>query len=185
MELSDGEKLILMMLSEIHQKSRIENGVDSKLVQAAILSGNLWALKREFRGIFHGSEPRAEIVTEVLEILDKWRLIERSYGSLSHQDKAQLKTEAEPFGVEVTFSGFDGNYEAEHLGVAGFLVDDLGQFAVFKGRDLNSHVPCVDADRRMLAVFRALPPSASLTAADLAKLLKERIHPENRKAAAN
>jgi hypothetical protein len=41
-KLSDGDKLILMMLSEIHEHLKIENGDDSKFVQSTILSGNLW-----------------------------------------------------------------------------------------------------------------------------------------------
>jgi uncharacterized protein len=189
MKLSDGEKLILVMLSEIHQKLKIEDGVDSELVQSAIFSGNLWGLKWEFTGIFHDSEPTPEMVTEVVDILDMWSFIEKADQSLSPDDKAQVEREATPFGKHVKFTGFDGNGEAGYISVARFLIDELDRFGEFKGRELNSHVPfSLDAHRRMLAVFTPLRPSlteSDLSANQITRILKERIHPENRKAAAN
>lgn len=187
MQLSDGEKLILIMLSEIHQKLGIENGVDSKLVQSAIFSGNLWALNSEFSGIFHGSEPTPELVTETLDILDMWRFVERSYESLSNSDKTQVEKEA-PLGKYVQFTGFDGNTEAEYSCAARFLIDELHRFEEFKGRELNSHMPSIGPHRRMLAVFlpmRNSLGSSDLTATQIIEILRQRVHPEARKAASN
>ena len=45
MKLTDPEKLILIMLTEIHEKLKIENGIDSKFVQEAIYSDNTWTMK--------------------------------------------------------------------------------------------------------------------------------------------
>ena len=186
MKLSDGEKLILVMLSEIHQKLKIENGVDSELVQSAIFSGNLWGLQWEFTGIFHGFEPTPDMVTEVVDILEMWSFIERADQSLSPDDKARVEKEAAPFGTHVEFSGFDGNGEAAYLSIARFLIDELDRFGEFKGRELNSHLPLsLDSYRRMLVVFEPLRTSSDLTATEITKILKEQIHPENRKAAAN
>lgn len=185
MKLTDGEKLILMMLSEIHEALKIKNGVDSKFVRSAILSGNLWGLKWGLPGIFHGSEPTPEVVTEVCEILDMWSLIERSYRGLSPEDTTLIEKEAAPLGKHVRFTGFDGNNEAEYINVAGFLVDELERFSEFKGRDLNSHMPSLDAHRRMLTVFKPMRTSSNLTATEIIAILKHRIHPESRKAAAN
>ena len=70
MKLSDGEKLILTMLCEIHEKLKIENGVDTELVKEAIYGGNLWGMKWAFTGIFHDSEPTDEVVEEAAEIMD-------------------------------------------------------------------------------------------------------------------
>src|ERR1039458_7871123 len=44
MKLSQGEKLILLMLCEIQEHLKIEGGTNTKLIQEAILSGNLWGL---------------------------------------------------------------------------------------------------------------------------------------------
>jgi uncharacterized protein len=185
MKLSDGEKLILVMLSEIHERLNIENGVDTKLVRSAIYSGNLWALKWELPGILHGSEAKDEVLMETGDILEMWSFIENSYGGLSPKDKIRIETEAPPLGTHVRFTGFDGNNEAEYINVASFLVDELERFPAFKGRDLDSHMPSLDAHRRMLAVFKSFRTSSDLTATEIIKILKARIHPENRKAAAN
>ena len=44
MELRDSEKLILMMLSEIHEHLKIKDGIDPVLVKEAIRTGNTWAI---------------------------------------------------------------------------------------------------------------------------------------------
>ena len=40
MKLTDAEKLILIMLSEIHEHLQIESGVDAKFVQRVFPSGS-------------------------------------------------------------------------------------------------------------------------------------------------
>jgi uncharacterized protein len=183
MKLSDGEKLMLIMLSEIHERLEIKNGVDTRLVKAAIYDGHLWALEWELSGLFHGSEPSDEVLTETVNILEMWTFVERSYEGLPDEDKARIEAEAAPLGKYVQFSGFDGNNEAQYNGVARFLVDELGRFSAFKGRELNSHMPSLAAHRRMLAVFTPLRSTSDLTASEIVKILQARIHPENRKVA--
>ena len=65
--------------------------------------------------------------------------------------------EGKPF--DVVFRGFDGNYESEHLSIAGFLINEMNRFADFKGRDLNSHMPSIDGHRRMVRVFEPMRKS--------------------------
>ena len=43
MDLRDSEKLVLMMLAEIHEHLKIKDGIDSVLVKEAIRTGNTWA----------------------------------------------------------------------------------------------------------------------------------------------
>ena len=43
MELRDSEKLILMMLAEIHKHLKIKDGIDPVLVKEAIRTGNTCA----------------------------------------------------------------------------------------------------------------------------------------------
>ena len=91
---------------------------------------------------------------------------------------------AEPsFGAEVRFHGFDGNNEASHISVAKFLVDYLDRFQEFKGRELNAHMPTLEAHGRMLAVFEPILQEVSnkdFSAAQMAEVLKARIHPSRR-----
>ena len=185
MKISDGEKLILMMLSEIHEHLKIEDEGDSQFVRSAIISGNVWGVKWRFPRIFHGSDPTPEVVTEVVDILNMWSHIESSYQNFSPADKAKIEIEAAPLGSHVQFSGFNGNNEAFFLSVARFLVDDLGRFQIFKGRDLDSHSPwSLDGYRRMLAVFKPLRTSSNLIATEIIKLLKARFQPEDQRVAA-
>src|SRR5947209_4609316 len=115
-----------------------------------------------------------------------WATLEGSHVRLSPAEKDWVTTEATPFGDHIEFRGFDGNNETEQMSIARFLVDDLGRFERFKGRDFNSHTASVDAYRRMLGVFLHLRPSLAertppfLTAAEIIEILKERIHPEHR-----
>src|ERR1700683_1504731 len=186
MKLSDGEKLILIMLTEIYEKLQIKREVDPKLVQSAITGGNLWGLELAYPGIFHNTEPTPDVISETGDVLDMWRYIESSYQQLSPDDQAQVKEEARPFG-NAQFRGFDANDEATYIGVARFVIDALDRFRRFKGRGLNSHMPSLGAHRRMLGVFTPLRNSLSgsdLTAAQLVEILKEQIHPENRTIAA-
>lgn len=183
MKLSDGEKLILVMLSEIHQRLEIENGVDSTFVLSAILEGNLWALKERLPGIFHGYEPAPDVVAEVVEIMEMWDRVEFSYTALSPDDKMRVAKEAVPFGEHVEFTGFDGNGEPGYVGVARFLVNDLERFSAFKGRDLDSHLPlCLSAYRRMLTIYRNTSGTPELGATELINILKAKAHPEKRLA---
>jgi len=179
MKLTDPEKLILIMLSEIHEKLGIENGVDPKFVQSAIYSENTWGLRWKYTGIFTDKGETPAEVTEVVDILDMWSFIESAYHGLSADDKERIRVEAEPFGTHVRFAGFDGNNESEHIGIARFLIDDLDRFTSFKGRDLNSHSPSLEAHRRMLAVFLPLRTSLGgddLTATQIVEILRARFH---------
>jgi uncharacterized protein YfbU (UPF0304 family) len=184
MELSNGEKLILLMLSEIYEHLKIEGDIDPKFVRAAILREQTWSLACQYPGIIGSDESKTPpVVKEVQDILEMWELLETSYKRLQPADKARVEKEAEPFGSHVQFRGFDGNKETEYMGTAGFLVNDFERFSTFKGRDLNSHAPSLDSYRRMLTVFQPLRYSHDfdlLNAEQIINILKERTHPENR-----
>ncbi len=186
MELSDSEKLILIMLSEIYEHLEIDGDIDPKFIQSAIHSGNNWGIKRKYTGIFSDSDGNnSSIVPEVQDILDMWYILEYSYEKLSLEDKRKIKTEAAPFGRAVKFTGFDGNNEADYLNVAYFLVNDLELFSYLKDRDLNAHFYSLDAYRRMLAAYKPIRSSPtfgdSLSATEIIQVLKEQTHPDHRK----
>jgi uncharacterized protein YfbU (UPF0304 family) len=182
MKLSDGEKLIVLMLADIYKAMKVKGEFDPQFITKTIIYDKLWGFNWELSGIpFEKSEtPRA--VKETADILDMWWIIEEGYGKLSKADKARVEKEAEPFGKNVRFAGFDGNNE-EHFGIATYLVDDMKRFSHFKGRDLNSHSPSVDGSLRMYSVFESIRPKLadrSLNADEIVQLLKERLHPSRR-----
>lgn len=184
--LSDGEKLILLMLRDLHKHLKVKGEIDPDFVAEAIAGGHYWGLRWRYSGIFHDYEDSEKTVTEVVDVLDMWVFLESSHGKLSQKDKAQIESEAGPLGKNVRFPGFDGNNETEHLGIARFLIDDLERFSSFKGRDLNSHSPSIEAYRRMVRAFGPMREhlvGRGLSAAEIIAVLNERRPPERRKPA--
>jgi uncharacterized protein YfbU (UPF0304 family) len=156
-ELSNGEKLILIMLSEIYEKLKIEGEIDPEFVRKAIYDESTWALAWKYPGIVGSSrESTPPVVKDVLDVLEMWEMLEHSYNRLQAADREKVKAEAKPSGYDVRFNGFDGNHETEYMAAAMVLIDDLDRFSLFKGRDLNSHMPFLGTYRRMLVVYRSI-----------------------------
>lgn len=158
MKLTNSEKLILIMLSEVYEKLGIDDksGIDPKFVQSAIYSGNTWGFEWKYSGVFDSSEPSPPEVNEVVNYLDMWSFIEEAFEDLGEDGKTELEDKAAPFGKNVLFPGFDGNNEPEYLGITRFLTEDLDRFTRFKGRELNSHTPSVATYRRMYQIFEPI-----------------------------
>lgn len=153
MQFTDAEKLIITMLCEIHERLNIEDGVDPTFVRDALFSGDSWALKWQYPGIFDTVETDESVVKEVVEIIDMWMMLEVSHQRMSEEDKVRVEKEAEPFGRSVKFRGFDGNNESQHMGVAEVLVNKMERFTEFKGRNFNSHMPTLHSNRQMLEMY--------------------------------
>jgi uncharacterized protein YfbU (UPF0304 family) len=183
--LSDGDKLVLVMLCELFKYMKVKGGeIDPGFVEAAIFGGHYWGLEWKYTGLFHGHEDPKTVVSEVVNILDMWYFLEQGFGELSKQDKDRVAAEADPFGKNVVFRGFDGNNETEHVGVARFLIDQLDRFTEFKGRGLNAHMPTLEAYRRMLAVFEPIRRTLTgrdLNASEIIEILNARAQPSRRK----
>ncbi|MEZ8093328.1 YfbU family protein [Photobacterium swingsii] len=184
MKITDGEKLILLMLSELYDKLKVDGEVEPDFIRSAIFSDNTWSIPWKYVGIPFEEQETPEIVKEVLDILDMWSMIERSYANLSDESKKFVENEAAPFGKDPMFRGFDGNNESEYMGTASFLVNDLDRFEEFKGRDFNSHCPSIDTYNRMLGVFKPILRRnlnfRPLSAQELVEILKEKVHPDSR-----
>jgi uncharacterized protein len=182
MELSQGEKLTLLMLCEIQEHLKLKGETNTKLIKAAITSGNLWGIERAMPGVFHGSEPPHHIVSETVNILAMWERLEESFNALTATDKEWLDNNSW-LGKDVKFHGFDGNNQTEvmYSSAAHFMVDQLDSFQLFKGRDFNAHMPTLDAYRRMLPVYDPILLQVSnknFSAAQIAKVLDAYKHPD-------
>lgn len=150
MKLTDGEKIIIALLADIHKGLKIKGEMDTDKLMQAIYGGHLWALKWDMTGLLHDYEADPEVVKQTTDILDMWDFIEFSFADLSEADKQRVR-EAN-FGHDPKFSGFDANNEA-HYGVALHLVDHMDRFQNFKGRDMNSHTSRVPGDLKMASAF--------------------------------
>jgi uncharacterized protein YfbU (UPF0304 family) len=179
---SDGEKVLLLMMKELYEHVGLENPeIDPRFIADVIYGGHFWAPRWKWSGVFHTHRDDPKNLSFVVDVLDMWTFVEHGYEQLSKSDRKKLEETAEPFGKNVKFRGFDGNNEAELIGIADFFIDRLGRFSNFKGRDLASHVPTVPAYRRMLSVFEGVRHKLvgrGLGLAELTDILKARRHPE-------
>ena len=160
-----------------------EKAIDPEFIRAALMEGQFWALRHKLMLM---DDVSREVASETQKILHMWGLIEYSYSELSDDDKESLPDAIRLFG---RFPGFDGNAEAEHLSVARFLIDTLGEYQTFKGRELNSHAPSVlDGYRRMLPVFHELVMRGianPLSKDNLVSVLQSMRHPSVREDLSN
>jgi len=159
LKMSDGEKLLTIMLCDIFKHQKIKSDIDPKFVESTIYSGHYWALKQKYSGIFHGHEDISDTRKEVLDVLEMWSCIERGYKNLSKTDKLRVAKDAAYYGQDVSFPGFDGNNESEHRSIALFIIKNLEGYPIFSGRDLNSHSPLIATYKSMLRVFQPLLPN--------------------------
>jgi uncharacterized protein YfbU (UPF0304 family) len=175
MKLSDGEKLVILMLADMYKAQKLQGDFDPDFITSTIHNNHLWGFNWAYSGIpFERETDTPPEVKQTGDILDMWFFIEEAYAKLSDADKGRVEKEAAPFGKNVSFSGFDGNNE-RHYSIALYLVDDLKSFTHFKGRNLNSHAPSIDGYMRMYQVFepiRATIQSRSLSASQIIQILK-------------
>lgn len=161
MKLTNAEKLMIMMLADIHIGSGGGGEIDADVVKAAIISDNAWAIHWAHPFLEEGAKDPPH-VSEVSDILQLWSLIESDIDGLNSKDQAALK---KAVTGSAKFPGFDGNHESEHYSAAKFMVEKLDRFSEFAGRSLNSHMRSLDRYRRMLKVDAAQrhPATRSLT----------------------
>lgn len=179
MQLTDGEKLIIKMLAELYKHFELKGEIDADFVSSAIHTGNTWGLRWKYTGIFDAEEADPFIVKEVIDILDMWSFIERSFGNFSVGEKERVKSSVLPYSFPPLFNGFDGNNETIHLNVAHFLIHDLERFSIFKNRELNSHSPSLEVYARMYNVFGPMRASliVGLSADQMIEIINARTHP--------
>ena len=133
MKMSDGERLIVVMLAEIMQAMKLSGEIDPTLILNLAYDGDDWAIKRKYHGLFIDETPTKEQVSETTDILWMWGIIEHSLAKLTGREAEEAK------GWRSTeFEGFDGNHD-DHYGIAQTLIHSLGEFEDFKKRELNSH----------------------------------------------
>lgn len=179
MNLTNSEKLILIMLSEIYEKLDMDgqNGIDPGFIKEAIYSDNTWGFEWKYTGIFHASDPIPPEVNDVTNILDMWTFMEEAFEVLDDEGRIALELLAPPFGKDLKFPGFDGNNECEYISITRFLTDQLDRFTRFKGRNLNSHMPSVSGYRRMYEAFEPIRRTMigrMLSVNELGKILNAR-----------
>ncbi len=153
MNLSEGERLILVMLCDIYKALDLKGAVDPDALKPLILSAGSNGAAHAVNGALGNHHSRTAVATEVSEILDMWSAIERGYKHLSVEERRMVEAEAGPLGRGVRFSGFDVKSEIEHRGAAHHLIEVTGLFERFQGRNLDAHMPALAGYRRMLRLY--------------------------------
>ncbi len=153
MNLSEGERLILAMLCDIHKALNLKGTIDPDKLKPLILEAQGNDAVRAANGTPGNHRDRTAVATEVSEILDMWSAIERGYKHLSVDEKRNVEAEAGPLGRGVRFSGFDCECEVEYRDAAHHLIEITGLFERFQGRNLDAHMPALAGYRRMLRLY--------------------------------
>ena len=133
MKLTDGERLIAVMLAEVMEALKLNRDVDPSLIKTLVCNGDDWAIKRKYHGIFGSDGPTPEEVSETTDILWMWGIVEDSIAKLTGADAEEAKG-----WHRIKFGGFDANHDP-HYGIAHTMINELDEFSSFKNRALDSH----------------------------------------------
>lgn len=150
MNISDGERLIAVMLADIMRHNKINGEIDPDFVISTLTGKDDWALKAKYGGLFHESGPRDQAdVQETYDIFEMFRSIRHATDQLLPAEQAEIK--ALPF---YEFRGFDGNND-EHYGISATMLNELGYYSEFK--HLNSHSQAtLPRYRKMLTIWHQM-----------------------------
>ena len=161
MQISDGEKAIIGLIRDLYHGLGVKDGnMDPEFIIEALCDGQDWSIAWKYHGLYGYRQP-PEVVNEVSDIMAMWDSLERSYQHLSDVEKQDVSEQARIGSEGISFPGFGENFEIEHLSIAKMLVRNLDHYQSLNGKDLNSHIPCLDGYRRMLMVYEPLKPSLS------------------------
>lgn len=160
-QLSRKDRLMFWLLTDILKNqvdpSKAKDGSeDVDFLREVLLGGHFWALDWDWNGIMHSHTDDREVLSFVVETLDMWSFIERSFEALSAKAQKALCEAANMAGEKPEFHGFDGNHEGEYRSIAKFMIEKMSRFEEFKGRTLNTHTERVPNYRAMLAVFEPI-----------------------------
>lgn len=158
--LTAGDKLNFMLLRDLVKHLKVPTETNIDFVAESVFGGHYWAPTWDMQGLFHDHADRPADVTLVVNVLDTWDFIEGRLEKLPAKDVEKVK--AVNHGYLPKFAGFDGNNESALMSISRFLVEEMGRFSRFKGRDFNSHAPTADRYGRMAAAFEPIRATLDL-----------------------
>ncbi|MGE8452071.1 MAG: YfbU family protein [Pseudomonadales bacterium] len=153
MKMSSSEKFIALVLSDLCDAVGVDSW-DTNLIRSSISTGNTWAISVEYEErLGSGKEEVPPSVEQVADYLSLWVLLEEAFVRFSDDEKALLSSKTGFSGGQLRFPGFDGKSESDQLSIATILIEGMGRFLRFKGRDLNSHAPLIPVYSRMQSCY--------------------------------
>lgn len=158
MTISGVQRLILVMLAELHKANKVSSEIDSDFVLATAHSNQDWAFSWKYPSMFRDDSAQPAIVDETCNILDMYRRIASSLEELPQAERDRVAAESYPFSEYLKFRGFDFNNDP-HASVVDHLVKHLDRYNEVNP-DLNSHSSAtIGQYRSMLERIEGLPPS--------------------------
>lgn len=103
----------------------------------------------------------------VHDVFDMYRLLKREFDALPDDKKAELDAN------EIKFRGFDGNNETQYMSYAKFVREKMARWTELDIEDYNSHCPCEDKYREMLAALPEKPYKVGKLTAEQIKAVTE------------
>ena len=155
MNVTEPEKLMLLMLADIHEHLGIEHGsIDGAFVRAAIADGQTWALSVKYRAQAFASEDKSRTeVDHVYDVLDMWSFLEQGYAALGAADRARV--DEANHGRPVQMPGFDGH--EDQIYVAKFIIEHMDGYQSLKDRATRDcHSPVKARYAAMVSAFTPL-----------------------------
>lgn len=152
MKMTETERLILLMLAEFYEKNEMKVEIHQDQVDLRSLNKKSY----EHKYFVYQDLDTLSLIKEVVNILDMWLIIQKSYAFLTSDKKETLEKNIPYIGNDPVFTGFDGFYESEHMKTSLYLASEIERFKKLKVNDFNSRSPSIDGYRRMLSVFQPI-----------------------------
>lgn len=133
MKLTDGERLIVVMLAEVMEALKLNREIDPSLIKTLACNHDDWAIKYKYSALAGSEAPSDADVKETNDLLWMWGIIESGISKLGGTEAEEAK------GWHwARFHGFDANHDP-HYGIAHTLLNHLDAFSDLKDHALNSH----------------------------------------------
>lgn len=169
--LSDGERLLLQMLSEVHTALDAAGGAERERMLTALEGGHLWAIA-DHKALAAPSRRLAD-VDEVRRTLTMFRAISNTLGGLSAAEAAALGELLH--GPQTRFLGYGRDQEPDFVAIAQYIIHERQMFAEQAGVELGARTAMRGVYRPMLAAWDVIARDRApgrLTLEQLADILR-------------
>jgi uncharacterized protein YfbU (UPF0304 family) len=158
----------VILINQFHILAKLDkqNAADYERDAKALSHG--FSLNYEFLD-YLSSEMPVENCRFVMDVLSMYDGMQRSWKA--------LKTKGGITKQQITYRGFDGNNETQHMSYSQFVVNDCGRFDYMGIKDHNSHMESIPGYLRMLEKWSEFKRSNTMSSEQLRALIEASYHP--------
>ena len=181
MEMTKAERLIVLMLCDLYKSPGEDKMFNPKLIEYAVAQGQLWALSWEYGDLLNADSTTRKQVDLTADIMTMWQVIEAFMSRFTSDQRNEVVVATGRRLDRIKFKGF---YEEPYRSISSFMLEELGRWPQFAGRDYSKMFPVLEADLRMLVKYKQMrdanPLGLELTPEQVIEIVNERVHPEKR-----